>query len=82
MALAPYNAELVPGINSTFKTSVSVIPKRFPNGKFKAGAALSIPSTNCTNLVLANVPNPLELIALKVKLFVLMSTPFKFSSPS
>ena len=81
-AFAPYRAEDAPGNNSTLNTSVSVIPSKLPNGKFKAGAELSIPSTNCTNLVFANVAKPLVLIALKVKLLTLISTPFMFSNPS
>ena len=81
-AFAPYKAEEVPGTNSTSSTSVSTIPNKFPNGKLRAGAELSIPSTNCTNLVFAKVAKPLVLIDLKVKLFTFISTPFKFSRPS
>ena len=81
-AFAPYKAEDAPGNNSTLNTSVSVIPSKFPNGKFNAGAELSIPSTSCTNLVFANVAKPLVLIALNVKLFTFISTPFMFSNPS
>ena len=71
-----------PGRSSTLRTSVSVIPNKFPKGKLSAGAELSIPSTNCIKRVFANVANPLVLIDLNVKLLVLISTPFKFSNPS
>ena len=81
-AFAPYKADEAPGIISTLNTSVSVIPSKLPSGKFNAGAELSIPSTNCTNLVFAKVANPLVLIALNVKLLTFISTPFKFSRPS
>ena len=80
-AFAPYNAEDAPGSNSTLKTSVSTIPTKLPIGKFKAGVELSIPSTNCIKRVLAKDAKPLVLTDLKVKLLVLTSTPFKFSSP-
>ena len=81
-AFAPYNAEDAPGKISTVATSNSDIPKRFPIAKFNAGDELSIPSTNCINLVFANVAKPRVFTDLNVKLFVLISTPFKFSKPS
>ena len=81
-AFAPYNAEAAPGSNSTLWISVSIIPTRFPIGKFNAGVELSIPSTNCMNLVLAKVAKPLVLTDLNVKLLTFTSTPFRFSRPS
>ncbi len=81
-AFAPYNAEEAPGNNSTVFTSNSDIPKRLPIAKFNAGEELSIPSTSCIKRVFANVAKPLVFTDLNVKLFVLTSTPFKFSKPS
>ena len=81
-ALAPYNADEAPGNNSTLLTSSSDKPNKFPKAKFNAGEELSIPSTNCMKRVLANVAKPLVFTDLNVKLFVLISTPFKFSNPS
>ena len=81
-AFAPYSAEDAPGNNSTVFTSNSDIPKRLPIAKFKAGDELSIPSTNCIKRVFAKVAKPRVFTDLNVKLFVLISTPFKFSKPS
>ena len=81
-AFAPYNADDAPGNNSTVLTSNSDIPNKLPIAKFKAGEELSIPSTNCIKRVFANVAKPRVFTDLKVKLFALISTPFKFSNPS
>ena len=81
-AFAPYSAEEAPGNNSTVSTSNSDIPSKFPNAKFNAGEALSIPSTNCMKRVFAKVAKPRVFTDLKVKLLVFTSTPFKFSKPS
>ena len=80
--MAPYNAEEAPGSNSTPCMSNSEIPNKFPTGKFKAGDALSIPSTSCKKRVFENAAKPLVLTDLNVKLLVFTSTPLRFSKPS
>ncbi|MNE31477.1 hypothetical protein D3C80_1250470 [compost metagenome] len=82
MALGPYSAEAAPGINSAFSRSSSVIPTILPTEKFSPGAWLSIPSIICTIRVLPFALKPRVLTDLKVKLCVLISTPFKLANAS
>ncbi len=75
--LAPYLRNL----KNNCRPPKPIIPTKFPIGKFNAGVELSIPSTNCINLLFENVANPLVFTDLNVKLLVFTSTPFRFSRP-
>ena len=79
-ALGPYKAEDEPGTISTLSKSSGLIPTKFPVGKFRSGADVSIPSTSCTNLVFASVAKPLVLTAAKFRLPLLTLTPLMCSS--
>ena len=81
-AFGPKKAELAPTMRSTFCTSISDEPKKFPKEKLSPGAWLSTPSINCKDLTGDVLLKPLVLMTLKPILAAVKSTPFNWPKPS
>jgi hypothetical protein len=81
-ALGPYRAEAAPGSSSTLSRSSSEMPTMLPTEKLRPGAWLSMPSICCTMRRLPLALKPRVLTDRNVRLWVLMSTPFRLARPS
>ena len=81
-APGPKKAELAPAIISTDFTSRSGAPRKFPNEKLSPGLWLSTPSISCNERTGEVELKPRVLIILKPREAEVISTPFRFPSPS